>query len=175
MFSKNELKPWKVKEWVIPKETGGEFVANMEKEKGLDTYKSPYNEDYPVICMDESHGQFIENMASVPLRKEQKARVDNEYIRHDMVNIFMANEPLKEKRLVDVTEFKTKKDWAVFVKRISNEMYPQAKKITLMMDNLKTHNPSSLYETFSREEAKPIWDRFEFVYTSKHGKLVEYG
>lgn len=138
----------------------------------LDTYKLPYNEDYPVVCMDESPRQLIEDPASVPLRKGQEARVDYEYIRHGMVNIFMANEPLKGKRLVDVTEFKARKDWAVFVKRISDEMYPQAKKITLVMDNLKTHDPSSLYETFSPEEAKRIWDRFELVYTPKHGSWL---
>lgn len=159
-----------MKEWVIPKETGGEFVANMERV--LDTYKLPYNEDYPVVCMDESPKQLIEDLASVPIRKGQEARVDYEYIRHVMVNVFMANEPLKGKRLVDVTEFKTKKDWAVFVKRISDEMYPEAKRITLVMDNLKTHDPSSLYETFSPEEAKRIWDRFEFVYTPKHGSWL---
>lgn len=138
-------------------------------EKVLDTYKLPYNEDYPVVCMDESPKLLIEDLASAPIRKGQEARVDYEYIRHGMVNIFMANEPLKGKRLVDVTEFKTKKDWAVFVKRTSDEMYPQAKRITLVMDNLKTHDPSSLYETFSPEEAKRIWDRFDFVYTLKHG------
>ncbi|MDD2513278.1 MAG: IS630 family transposase, partial [Proteiniphilum sp.] len=140
--------------------------------KVLDTYKLPHNEDYPVVCMDESPRQLIEDPASVPLRKGQEARVDYEYIRHGMVNIFMANEPLKGKRLVDVTEFKTRKDRAVFVKRISDEMYPQAKKITLVMDNLKTHDPSSLYETFSPEEAKRIWDRFELVYTPKHGSWL---
>lgn len=122
--------------------------------------------------MDESPRQFIEDLTSVPIRKGQETRVDYEYIRHGMVNIFMANEPLKSKWLVDVSEFKTKKDWAVFVRRISDEMYPQVKKITLVMDNLKTHVPSSLYETFSPEEAKRIWDRFKFVYTPKHGSWL---
>jgi len=158
-----------VKEWVFPKEKGGEFVANMEKV--LDVYKMPYKEDYPVVCMDESPKQLIEDLASVPIRKGQEARVDYEYIRHGMVNIFMASEPLKGKRFINVTEFKTKKDWADFVRRISDEMYPRAKKITLVMDNLKTHDPS-LYETFMPEEAKRIWDRFEFIYTPKHGSWL---
>lgn len=159
-----------MKEWVIPKEKGGEFVANMERV--LDVYKLPYKEDHPVVCMDESPKQLIEDLASVPIRKGQDARVDYEYIRHGMVNIFMANEPLKGNRFIDVTEFKTKKDWADFIRRISDEMYPKAKKITLVMDNLKTHDPSSLYETFAPEEAKRIWDRFEFVYTPKHGSWL---
>lgn len=85
-----------------------------------------------------------------------------------MVNIFIANEPLKGKWLINVTEFKTQKDWAEFIRRISDEIYPQAEKATLVMGNLKTHNPSSLYETFTPEEAKRIWDRFEFVFTPKH-------
>lgn len=65
-----------MKEWVIPKEKGGEFVANMERV--LDTYKLPYNEDYPVVCMEESHKQLIEDLASVPIRKGQEVRVDYE-------------------------------------------------------------------------------------------------
>ena len=81
----------------------------------------------------------------------------------------MANEPLKGSRMVEVTEFKTKRDWAKFIKRIADEMYPNAKKITLVMDNFKTHVASAFYETFEPEEARSLWDRFEFVYTPKHG------
>lgn len=84
----------------------------------------------------------------------------------------MANEPLKSKRLVEVTATKTKTDWAMFIKRISDEMYPEAKRITLVMDNFKTHTPSALYETFEPSEAKRIWDRFEFVFTPKHGSWL---
>lgn len=159
-----------MKEWVIPPENNGEFVANMERV--LDTYKLPYDEDYPVVCMDESPKQLIEELASAPIRKGQDARIDYEYIRHGMVNIFMANEPLNGKRLVEVTEFKTKKEWALFAKQIADEMYPHAKKIKLIMDNLKTHGASALYETFAPEEAKRLWDRFEFIYTPKHGSWL---
>jgi hypothetical protein len=159
-----------VKEWVIPPENNGEFVANMERV--LDTYKLPYDADFPVVCMDESPKQLIEELSSTPIRKGQEARVDYEYIRHGMVNIFMANEPLKGKRFVEVTEFKTKKDWATFIKRIADEMYPQAKRIKLVMDNLKTHGASALYETFAPEEAKRLCDRFEFIYTPKHGSWL---
>jgi hypothetical protein len=87
-----------------------------------------------------------------------------------MVNIFMANEPLKGIRLVEITEYKTKKDWAKFVKRIVDEMYPNAKKIKLVMDNFKTHSASAFYETFEPDEAKRIWDKLELIYTPKHGK-----
>lgn len=138
----------------------------------LDIYKLPYNEGCPVVCMDESPKQLIEQIASVPMKQGQEARLDYEYIRHGMVNIFMANEPLKGKRLVEITAYKTKKDWAKFVKRIADQMYPDAKKIKLVMDNFITHNASALYETFAPQEAKRLRDRFEFIYTPKHGSWL---
>lgn len=103
--------------------------------------------------------------------RKQEARIDFEYVRHGVVNIFMANEPLKGKRFAEVTEFKTKKDWAIFVKSIA-EKYSKAKKITLVMDNYCTHSPSAFYETFEPTQAKRLWDRFEFVYTPKHGSWL---
>lgn len=156
---------------MIPPEKSSEFVANMECV--LDVYKRPYNKKYPVVCMDESPKQLIEGgRHPIAMRPGQEARVDYEYVRHGVVNIFMANEPLKGKRLVQVTEFKTKKDWAMFVKRIADEQYPNAKKITLVMDNFKTHTASAFYETFEPKEAKRLWDRFEFIFTPKHGSWL---
>ena len=155
---------------MIPPEQSSQFVANMERV--LDVYKLPYDEDYPVVCMDESPKQLIEEIASTPMKPGQEARVDYEYIRHGMVNIFIANEPLNGNRIVEVTEFKTKKDWAKFVKRISDEMHPKAKKIKLVMDNFKTHDASAFYEVFEPEEAKRLWDRFEFIFTPKHGSWL---
>ena len=169
-IKKNELKPWKVKGWVIPPEQSSEFVANMEYV--LDVYKMPYDEDFAVVCMDESPKQLIQEVASTPIKPGQEARMDYEYIRHGMVNIFMANEPLKGKRLVEITQRKTKTDWAKFIKRIADEVYPQAKKIKLVMDNFKTHDASAFYETFEPQEAKRLRDRFEFVYTPKHGSWL---
>ncbi len=141
-------------------------------EQVLDVYKLAYDEDYPVVCMDESPKQLIEEVASTPMKPGQEARMDYEYIRHGMVNIFMANEPLKGKRLVEITEHKTKKDWAKFMKRIADELYPKAIKIRLVMDNFKTHSASAFYETFEPEEAKKLWDRFEFIFTPKHGSWL---
>ncbi len=141
-------------------------------ENVLDVYKMPYDEDFPVVCMDESPKQLIEEVASTPMKQGREARLDYEYIRHGMVNIFMANEPLKGKRLVEITEHKTKTDWAKFMKRIAEEMYPWAKKIKLVMDNFKTHDASAFYETFEPGEAKRLRDRFEFVYTPKHGSWL---
>lgn len=155
---------------MIPSANGGEFVAHMENV--LDVYKRPYDECNPVVCMDESPKQLIESAGSIPMEPGREARVDYEYVRHGVVNIFVANEPLKGERMAEVTERKTKKDWAHFIRRISDEMYPDADKITLVMDNFKTHTPGALYETFEPEEAKRIWDRFEFVYTPKHGSWL---
>lgn len=142
-------------------------------EEVLDVYKRPYDASRPVVCMDESPKQLIsEARKGVPMGKGREARVEYEYIRHGMVNIFMANEPLKGKRMVEITRFKKKQDWAKFIRKIADEHYPQAEKITLVMDNFKTHSPSALYEAFEPEEAKRIWDRFEFVFTPKHGSWL---
>jgi transposase len=141
-------------------------------EQVLDVYKRPYNEDFPVVCMDESPKQLIEAVREEKMEPGKDKRIDYEYIRHGVVNIFMANEPLKGQRLVEVTEFKTKTDWAKFTKRIADEMYPQAKKITLVMDNFKTHSIGAFYEAFEPVEAKRLVDRFEFVFTPKHGSWL---
>ena len=142
-------------------------------ERVLDVYKKPYDVAFPVVCMDDSPKQLIEEGKPAQVMKPGKeARVDYEYVRHGVVNIFMANEPLKGERFVEVTEFKTKKDWAIFVKKIADEWYSGAKKITLVMDNFKTHVASAFYETFEPIEAKRLWDRFEFVYTPKHGSWL---
>jgi len=155
---------------VIPPEQNAEFVANMEQV--LDVYKRPYNEDFPVVCMDESPKQLIEDVQTTEIEPGKSARTDYEYIRHGVANIFMANEPLKGRRIVEITERKTKEDWAEFVKKIADEMYPDAKKITLVMDNYATHTLGAFYTKFQPEEAKRLLDRFEFVYTPKHGSWL---
>jgi len=146
-------------------------VANMENV--LDVYKRPYDLNNPVVCMDESPKQLI-GETKVPIKMGRKAekRIDYEYKRNGVCNIFIANEPLAGKRYVKITERKTKKDWAEFIREIADKEYPNVDKITLVMDNLNTHKPSSLYEAFPPEEAKRLWDRFEFIYTPKHGSWL---
>lgn len=123
--------------------------------------------------MDESPKQLIEEVRpAIKMKPGLDTKIDYVYIRNGMVNIIMANEPLKGKRIVKVTEFKTKQDWAKFIKEIAETHYRKAKKITLVRDNLNTHSPRSLYETFKSAEAKRLWDRFEFVYTPKHGNWL---
>ncbi len=142
-------------------------------EQVLDVYKRPYNDRFPVICMDESPKQLIkETRTPVPMKPGQETRVDFEYERCGVANIFLASEPLKGKRYVNVTERKTKVDWAEFIRKIADEWYSDEEKITLVMDNLATHKASALYEAFPPKEAKRIWDRFEFVYTPKHGSWL---
>ena len=85
-----------------------------------------------------------------------ETRIDCEYIRLGVVNIFMVTEPFRGKRFTEVTEFKIKKGWAIFVKRIDNELYPKAKKITMVRDNFKTHTPSAFYKTLEPSEAKRL-------------------
>lgn len=139
----------------------------------LDVYKMPYNKDVPIVCMDESPKQLIKE-TRVPIERKpgSDAKEDFEYERCGVANIFMVNEPLAGKRYVSVTERKTKKDWAALIKEIADDHYPAASKIRLVMDNLATHKAAALYEAFPPEEAKRIWDRFEFIYTPKHGSWL---
>lgn len=123
--------------------------------------------------MDEPPKQLIgETRTAIPVQPGREAREDFEYQRCGVANIFLASEPLKGKRFVEVTERKTKTDWARFIRQVANEWYKDARKITLVMDNLGTHKPGALYEAFEPKEAKRIRDRFEFVYTPKHGSWL---
>jgi hypothetical protein len=155
---------------VIPPEQSSNFVANMEMV--LDVYKRLFNPRFPLICMDESPKQLIgETKVPIPASPGQPAKYDYEYKRYGVCNIFIACEPLAGNRMVKITERRTKSDWAYFLKDIAAK-YESAKKITLVMDNLNTHNPGSLYETFEPDKAKALWDRFEFIYTPKHGSWL---
>ena len=138
----------------------------------MDVYKRPLDSRYPVVCMDESPKQLIaETKVPIPASPGQPAKHDYEYKRCGTCNIFLACEPLQGKRTVKVTERKTMLDWAYFIEEIAVQ-YESAEKITLVMDNLNTHNPGSLYEAFPPEKAKALWERFEFVYTPKHGSWL---
>lgn len=155
---------------MIPPQANAEFVAAMEKV--LEIYRRPYDEQHPLVCMDETPRQLIGQVRQPePARPGQPEREDYEYQRLGVCNVFMACEPLAGRRMTKVTERKTKVDWAHFLDDIAAK-YPTAKRITLVMDNLNTHSPASLYEAFPPERAKALWDRFEFVYTPKHGSWL---
>ena len=142
-------------------------------EQVLDVYKRPYNKSKPVVCMDETPKQLIKEVRkSLPIRPGFEKRVDYEYSRSGVCNVFMVNEPLAGKRFTKVTSQRTKKDWALLVRYICDKLYPAAEIITLVMDNLASHSAAALYETFEPAEAKRIWDRLEFIYTPKHGSWL---
>ena len=156
---------------MIPPQENSHFVAAMEQV--LDVYKRPFNKAKPVVCMDETPKQLIKEVRnSLPMRPGFEKKVDYEYSRSGVCNVFMVNEPLAGKRFTKVTNQRTKKDWALLVRYICDKLYPSAEIITLVMDNLASHSAAALYETFEPVEAKRIWDRLEFIYTPKHGSWL---
>jgi len=139
----------------------------------LEVYHLPYDPDYPVVCMDESSKQLIgEVRAPVPCAPGRIARMDDEYVRNGVAEIFMEVEPLSGKRHVAITERRTRKDWATQIKEMLDERYPDAIKVRLVMDNLNTHSIVSLYETFEPEEARRLAERLDIHYTPKHGSWL---
>ena len=155
---------------MIPPQGNADFAAAMERV--LDVYRRPYDPAFPVVCMDETPRQLIgESRVPVPAAPGRPRRRDYEYRRLGTCNVFMATEPLAGWRVTKVTARRTKADWAHFIHDIA-QRYPDAERITLVMDNLSTHRPGALYESFSPARAKALWDRFEFVYTPKHGSWL---
>ena len=139
----------------------------------LEVYHLPYNPDYPVICMDESCKQMIGEVRDpIPLAPGKPVRIDDEYVRNGVAEIFMEVEPLAGKRHVAVTERRTRKDWAIQIKQMLDERYPSAVKVCLVMDNLNTHSIASLYETFEPKEARRLAERLAIHYTPKHGSWL---
>jgi hypothetical protein len=140
----------------------------------LDVYKRPYNPKRPMVCLDETSKQLIgETRIPVTASPGQPARYDYEYKRNGVANLFMIFEPLIGKRWVKVTERRTKIDWAYCVREMIDQIYPDAEQIVLVMDNLNTHNKSSLYEAFKPAQAKRIADKLEIHYTPKHGSWLD--
>jgi len=139
----------------------------------LELYHLPYNPDYPVVCMDESCKQMIEEVREpIPCAPGQPARMDDEYVRKGVVEIFMEVEPLAGKRHVAITEHRARKDWGAQIKEMIDERYPSATKVRLVMDNLNTHSIASLYETFEPKEAMRLAQRLDIHYTPKHGSWL---
>jgi len=140
----------------------------------LEVYKRPYDPARPMVCLDETSKQLVGEVAPPVLAAcGDVARYDYEYVRHGVANLFMISEPLAGKRAVEVTDRRTKKDYAECLRKISDEMYPEAEIIVLVQDNLNTHSPASLYEAFDPAEAKRLADRFEVHYTPKHGSWLD--
>ena len=139
----------------------------------LDVYHRPYDGEHPLVCMDEASKQLIDEVrGSLPPRPGQIEKYDSEYKRLGTANIFMAVEPLAGQRTVLVTDRRTKVDWANFIRHLLEVVYPDAKKIVLVMDNLNTHSIGSLYEAFDAETARSLAARLEIHYTPKHGSWL---
>ena len=156
--------------WCIP-EASAEYVACMEDL--LDLYEQPYNPEQPQVCYDEWRRTLIgETRMNLPAQLGRRKRVDYEYRRNGVAYLHMLFEPLVGKRHIRVTSQHTMKDFAVCMKWLVGEVYPQAESIRVVLDNLSTHKPAALYETFPPEEARRILRKLEFHYTPKHSSWL---
>jgi len=139
----------------------------------LDVYHLPHDPKFPLVCMDESNKQLVGEVHSpLPPAPGRGQINDHEYVRNGVAEIFLEVEPLGGRRHVEITEHRTRKDWALFVKGMLDDRYPQATKVRLVMDNLNTHTTASLYEAFEPEEARRLARRLEIHYTPKHGSWL---
>lgn len=169
-LAENELKPWQKKMWCIPK-VDAEFVARMEDV--LDLYAEAPDENRPVVCFDETPRQLIgEARVPVAARPGKTARVDYEYVRNGTANVFMFVDAHRPWRHAKVTDRRANRDFAECMRDLVDQHYPTAHCIRVVLDNLSTHKPASLYEAFAPDEARRILRRLEFHYTPKHASWL---
>lgn len=160
-----------MKQWVIPPTENAEFVAAMEGV--LDLYQKPLDTDVPVVNMDEQPVMLRDDVRDpCPAKSGRVKRVDYEYKRNGTASLFLFTEALSGWRQVSVRERRTAVDWAQEVKTLLDEVYPKAKRVILVCDNLNTHKVSSLYKAFPAAEAHSLCARLEIVYTPKHGSWL---
>lgn len=139
----------------------------------LEVYTRPYDRQRPQVCLDESSKQLVaETREPLPAAPGQRERADYEYERKGTANLFMLFEPLAGQRWVKVTARRTAVDFAHVIRALVDVQYPYAEKIVLVMDNLNTHKPASLYEAFAPAEARRLLERLEIHYTPKHGSWL---
>ena len=158
-------------QWCIPPQGDAEFVCAIED--ALEVYHRPYDEDRPLVCLDEASKQLIgEAVQPLPPEPGQPERFDYEYVRNGTANLFMISEPLLGWRAVQVTERRTAKDFAEVLRWLAEDVHPEAEKIVLVLDNLNTHKLASLYEVFPPKQARRLAERFEIHHTPKHGSWL---
>ncbi len=139
----------------------------------LDVYTRPYDPARPLICLDETSRQLLaEVRAPLPAAPGRAARHDPEYARNGVVNLFLVSEPLQGWRQVRLSTQRTRIDWAHCVKELVDVHYPTAERLVLVLDQLNTHSPASLYDAFPPAEAKRLADKLEIHYTPKHGSWL---
>jgi hypothetical protein len=140
----------------------------------LDVYCRPYDPRRPQVCLDETSKQLLASVRDgLPGGPGRVAREDYEYERHGVANLFLWCEPLTGRCHVEVTDRRTKQDWAQVIKDLVDTHYPDAERLVLVMDNLNIHTPAALYDTFPPAEAKRIADRLEIHHTPKHGSWLD--
>lgn len=165
------MKPHLHEQWVIPPEQNGAFVAAMEDV--LDLYAREYDPSRPVVCFDERPCHLISDVKErVPLAPARLARYDYLYARHGTINLFGVVEPKTGRVDFEVTERHTKLDFAFAMKRLVDELYPQAERVLVILDNLATHSKGALYEAFDPTEAHRVARKLEFHFTPKHGSWL---
>jgi hypothetical protein len=139
----------------------------------LTVYARPYDAAFPVVCFDEAAKQILSEMREpLSMAAGQVRRVDNEYVREGTAALLMAFEPLAGKRSVFVRERRTAREFAQVIRLLLEQMYPEAIKVVLVLDNLNTHGPHSLYEAFAPETAKRLCERIEWHFTPRHGSWL---
>lgn len=169
-LAENDLKPWRRDMWCIP-EVDGTYVARMEDV--LDLYAETPDPERPVVCFDESPTQLIgEARQPIPASPGQLARYDCEYRRNGTANLFVFLDAHRPWRSVKVTDTRTARDFAHCMRDLVDLHYPGARLIRVVLDNLSTHSPGALYETFPAPEAHRILRRLEFHYTPKHASWL---
>jgi transposase len=169
-LAENDLKPWRRDMWCIP-EVDGTYVARMEDV--LDLYAEPPDPKRPVVCFDESPTQLIgEVRQPIPAAPGQLERYDCEYRRNGTANLFVFLDAHQPWRMVKVTDQRTARDFAQCMRDLVDLHYPKAERIRVVLDNLSTHSPGALYETFPAPEAHRILRRLEFHFTPKHASWL---
>lgn len=139
----------------------------------LEVYLRPHDDKRPLVCLDEASKQLIaETRKSIPIEPGKPKRVDAEYRRCGTASIFMMTAPLENKRHVRVHQHRTRVDFAIVVKELCDDLYPEAEKIVLVMDNLNTHDMASFYQAFEPAEARRLAERLEIHHTPKHGSWL---
>ncbi len=139
----------------------------------LDVYHGTYDEQHPLVCMDECPKQLLAHVRDpLPVAPEQPCREDYEYHREGTCNLFLAFAPVQGWRTVTVTSRRTKVDWAHFMRDLVDGHFPQAERITVVLDNLNTHTYASLYQAFEPAEARRIARKLDLHYTPKHGSWL---
>lgn len=139
----------------------------------LEVYLRPRNSNMPLVCLDEASKQLVaETRKSIAVEPGKPKRLDAEYRRCGTASVFMMNAPLEGKRHVRVRQRRTRQDFAEVIRELCDELYPEAEKILLVMDNLNTHNTASLYEAFKPAEARRLAEKLEIHYTPKHGSWL---